>query len=199
MKKRRVNVRTMTVTGMLSAIAFILMFFEFSVPFMPPFIKMDFSELPALIGAFSLGPVSGAAICLVKNLLHLFTSNSGGVGELSNCLLGFCFVIPAGLLYKMKKTRKGALIGSIIGALFMAIMSLPLNYFIVYPVYAKLMPIEAILSAYQAILPGTNTLFQALLVFNLPFTLLKGLISVAITFLIYKHISPLIHGNNGQR
>ena len=199
MKKRKVNVRTMTITGMLAAIAFILMFLEFSVPFMPPFIKMDFSELPALIGAFSLGPVSGAAICLIKNLLHLLTSNSGGVGELSNCLLGFCFVIPAGMIYKMKKTRKGALMGSLVGAFFMAAMSLPLNYFIVYPVYMKFMPIEAILSAYQAIVPGTNSLLQALLIFNLPFTLVKGLINVIITFLIYKHISPLIHGTSQSR
>ena len=105
-KKKSVNIRTMTITAMLSAIGFILMFFEFSVPFMPPFIKLDISELPALIGAFSLGPVSGAAICLIKNVLHLFTTNSGGVGELSNFLLGLGFVIPAGLLYKRKKSRK---------------------------------------------------------------------------------------------
>ena len=194
-KKKSVNVRTMTITAMLSAIGFILMFFEFSVPFMPPFIKMDISELPALIGAFSLGPISGAAICLIKNILHLFTTNSGGVGELSNCLLGFCFVIPAGLIYKKRKTRTSALVGSVIGALFMGIMSVPLNYFIVYPVYTKFMPIEAILNAYQLILPSTNSLLGALLIFNLPFTLLKGLLNVGITFVIYKHISPLIHGN----
>lgn len=81
----------------------------------------------------------------------------------------------------------------------MAAMSLPLNYFIVYPVYMKFMPIEAILSAYQAIVPGTNSLLQALLIFNLPFTLVKGLINVIITFLIYKHISPLIHGTSQSR
>ena len=194
-KKKSVNIRTMTITAMLSAIGFILMFFEFSVPFMPPFIKLDISELPALIGAFSLGPISGAAICLIKNVLHLFTTNSGGVGELSNFLLGLCFVIPAGLLYKRKKSRKNALMGSVIGAMFMGIMSVPLNYFVVYPVYTKFMPIEAILNAYQLILPSTNSLLSALLIFNLPFTLLKGLINVGITFVIYKHISPLIHGN----
>ena len=194
-KKKSVNIRTMTITAMLSAIGFILMFFEFSVPFMPPFIKLDISELPALIGAFSLGPVSGAAICLIKNVLHLFTTNSGGVGELSNFLLGLCFVIPAGLLYKRKKSRKNALMGSVIGAMFMGLMSIPLNYFVVYPVYTKFMPIEAILNAYQLILPSTNSLLSALLIFNLPFTLLKGLINVGITFVIYKHISPLIHGN----
>ena len=82
------SVRYMSVTAMLSAVAFILMFLDFSVPFMPAFIKMDLSELPALIGAFSMGPVCGILICLIKNVLHLFITTTGGVGELSNFLLG---------------------------------------------------------------------------------------------------------------
>ena len=79
-RKAGVNVRAMTMTGMLSAIAFLLMFFDFSVPFMPNFIKMDLSELPALIGSFALGPVSGVEICLIKHLLHLIKTTTGGVG-----------------------------------------------------------------------------------------------------------------------
>ena len=96
----------MTMTAMLSAIAFLLMFLEFSVPIMPAFIKMDLSELPALIGAFAMGPVSGAMICLIKNLLHLFMTTTGGVGELSNFILGAVFVVPAGLIYQKWKGRK---------------------------------------------------------------------------------------------
>ena len=88
------SVRYMSVTAMLSAVAFILMFLDFSVPFMPAFIKMDLSELPALIGAFSMGPVCGILICLIKNVLHLFITTTGGVGELSNFLLGVAFVLP---------------------------------------------------------------------------------------------------------
>ena len=91
------SIRYMTVTAMLSAVAFILMFLDFSVPFMPPFIKMDLSELPALIGSFAMGPLCGVLICLIKNVLHLFITTTGGVGELSNFLLGAAFVLPAGL------------------------------------------------------------------------------------------------------
>ena len=98
------SVRYMSVTAMLSAVAFILMFLDFSVPFMPAFIKMDLSELPALIGAFSMGPVCGILICLIKNVLHLFITTTGGVGELSNFLLGVAFVLPAGLIYRHKKS-----------------------------------------------------------------------------------------------
>lgn len=193
---RKTNVRYLTVTAMLSAVGFILMFLEFSVPFMPGFIKMDLSELPALIGAFSMGPVCGVMVCLLKNILHLFVSSTGGVGELSNFILGAVFVLPAGLIYRYKKSRKGALIGSVLGAVIMGIFSIFANYFITYPVYYNFMPKEAILAAYQAILPSVKNIQQCLIYFNMPFTTIKGLFSVAITFLIYKPISPILKGQN---
>ena len=189
-----VNVRKMTMTAMLSAVAFILMFLDFSVPVMPGFIKMDLSELPALIGAFAMGPLSGTIICLIKNLLHLFITSTGGVGELSNFILGACFVLPAGLVYKKWKGRKAAVIGSLAGAVLMALVSIISNYFIVYPFYYAIMPKEAILAAYQAILPGMKSILECLVVFNAPFTFVKGLFSVLITLLVYKHISPIIKG-----
>ncbi len=184
----------LTDTEMLAAMSSVLMFFSFSVPFMPSFIKMDFSELPALIASFAIGPLSGAAVCLVKNLVNLFFTTTGGIGELSNFLLGVFFVVPAGIIYKIKKDRLGAFIGSIVGAAAMAGLSVASNYFIVYPIYTKFMPLEAIIEAYQAIFSGVTSLLDCLIIFNMPFTFLKGLCSVAITFLIYKHISPIIKG-----
>ncbi|MBR2131053.1 MAG: ECF transporter S component, partial [Oscillospiraceae bacterium] len=121
----------LTITAMLGAIATILMFLDFPIPFLiPPFIKMDFSELPALLAAFSLGPVSGMAVCLIKNAVNLLHTTTGGVGELCNFLLGCCFVVPAGLLYRYRKSRKYALAGAIAGAAAMALLSIPINYFI---------------------------------------------------------------------
>ena len=186
---KAVNVRYLTVTAMLSAVAYILMFLDFSVPFMPGFIKMDLSELPALIGSFSMGPLCGVMICLVKNVLHLFITTTGGVGELSNFILGVAFVLPAGLIYKHKKTRKTALAGSLLGAVIMAVFSVVSNYFLVYPV-------DRILAAYQLILPSMKSILQCLICFNMPFTFVKGLFSVVITFLVYKHISPILKGRN---
>ena len=103
---KRVDVRNMTVTAMLSAIAFILMFLDTAVPLMPSFIKLDLSELPALMASFAMGPVYGVIVCLIKNLLHLFMTQTGGVGELSNFILGVGFVLPAGLIYHRKKTKQ---------------------------------------------------------------------------------------------
>lgn len=185
----------MTMTAMLSAIAFILMFLDFATPFVPNFIKMDFSELPALIGTFAMGPISGVVICLIKNLLHLFMSTTGGVGELSNFILGAAFVLPAGLIYKKWKGRKSAVIGALVGALLMALVSIVSNYFIVYPVYYNFMPKEAILTAYQKIFSGVDNILECLIIFNAPFTFIKGLFSVLITLVIYKPISPFLKGN----
>ena len=126
--------RKMVMTAMLAAVSSVLMFFSFNVPLMPGFIKMDFSELPALIASFALGPVSGVAVCLVKNLVNLFFTTTGGVGELSNFLLGSLFVAPAGIVYRKIKGRKGALVGSLIGAAAMAVCSVFSNYYVVYPI-----------------------------------------------------------------
>lgn len=194
----RSRVHKLTITAMLSAVAFVLMFLDFPIPFLiPPFVKMDFSELPALLAAFSLGPVYGVMVCLVKNLVHFITmTTTGGAGEICNFLLGACFAIPAGAIYQHMKTRKGALIGVLTGAVVMAVLSVPLNYYISYPVYTKFMPIDSIISMYQQIRPTTNGLMECLVIFNAPFTLLKGLLTSALCFLIYKPLSPILHGTN---
>lgn len=188
--------RYLVVTAMLSAVSIVLMQFDFSVPFMPSFIKMDLSDLPALIGSFSMGPLYGVLIALVKNLLHLLRTSTGGIGELSNFLLSALFVLPAGLIYQKKKTKKSALIGAIAGALCMALFSVVTNYFIVYPVYTAFMPMETIIAMYQTILPKIKDgdLLSCLLIFNMPFTFVKAMLSVVITLLIYKPLSPIIHG-----
>ena len=191
---KRFNVRKLTVTAMLSAVATVLMFFSFNVPLMPSFIKLDLSELPALIASFSMGPVAGAVVCLVKNLVNLFFSTTGGVGELSNFLLGCCFVVPAGIVYQRKQNLAGAVIGSISGSAAMAVLSVFTNYFVVYPIYTAFLPMETIMGMYQAINPNVETLWQALLLFNTPFTFIKGLCSVVITLLIYKGIAPVLQG-----
>lgn len=191
------KLRKLTVTAMLAAVATVLMFLDFSLPMLiPSFVKMDISELPALLASFSLGPVYGVAVCLIKNLFNLlFHGSTGGIGELCNFLLGASFVGVAGLLYQHKKTRKMAVVASLVGAAAMAVVSVPVNYFISYPVYAKLFGgLDNIIAAYQALRPSTNGLLECLIVFNLPFTLVKGLLDSLLCFLIYKPLSPILHG-----
>ena len=197
--QRTNRVRNLVVAGMLSAVAFILMFFDFPLPMLiPSFIKMDFSDLPALLGAFALGPVYGVVISFLKNVLHIFIkgTSTAAVGELSNFILGAVFTFTAGMIYKKKRTRKGALTGALIGAAAMAVVGIFSNYFITYPAYSLFygMTMEAILGAYQAILPSVDSILECLLIFNLPFTFVKGALSVLLCMLIYKPLSPLLHG-----
>lgn len=194
--KTKLNARYVAVTGMLSAIGFILMYIEFSVPIMPVFIKMDLSELPALIGSFAYGPVCGILVCLIKNLLHMPVSTTACVGEFANFLLGAVFVGTAGFFYQRKKTKKSAAIASVVGAVLMGIASIPVNYFITYPFYYNFMPQEAVLEAYQLIVPSMKSILQCLVCFNFPFTIVKGVISVAISLLVYKYLSPVLKGKS---
>ena len=189
----------LTVAAMLSAVAFILMFIEFPIPMLiPAFIKMDFSDLPALLGAFALGPVYGVIISFMKNLLHIVIkgTSTACVGELSNFILGAIFSAVAGYIYKHHKSRKTAIIGAVAGAVAMGVLSVPSNYFVVYPAYVQFyhMPLEAILGMYQSILPSADSLIKCLILFNLPFTLVKGLLDAVLCMLIYKPLSPILHG-----
>lgn len=187
------KIRKMTFTAMLGAVATVLMFVDFSVPFMPSFIKMDISELPALLAGFAYGPLSGVCVCLIKNLINLLRTTTSGVGELSNFMLGVAFILPSSIIYKKMKTRKGAVIGAVVGAVLMAVLSLPINYFITYPFYSNFMPMDVIISMYQEIMPSVDGLLACLIIFNVPFTLMKGIIDAIICFLIYKPLSPILH------
>ena len=199
--RKKENIRKIVVIGIMSAVSAVLMMLSFNIPIMPSFIKMDFSELPALITAFSIGPISGILVCLIKNLINLPFSTTAGVGELSNFVLGVCLVLPAGLIYKKMKSRKGALIGSVLGSLIMALLSIPWNYYITYPAYINILnfPLEAILGMYKAINPNVNGLMQALLIFNLPYTFCKGIVISLLTFLLYKKLSPIIKGKQEKK
>lgn len=192
--KSKVNIRLLVGTGMLSGLAFVLQYLELQIPLMPWFIKFDFSDLPALIGAFAYGPLAGVIVEFIKNLLHCTVTQSFTVGELSNFILGAVFTATAGLIYKKNKAKKGAIIGAVVGSVVMGIISFPSNLFIVYPAYAKFTPMNEIIDAYSKLLPSVGKLWQALLIFNVPFTIVKGLISTLITVLIYKRLSPVLKG-----
>ena len=176
---------------MLTAIAVALQYIEFSIPIVPSFLKLDLSDLPELIGTFVLGPWWAVAICFLKNLIHMPAGTSGGVGELSNFMLGAVFVITAGLIYQRKKTRKTALLACLLGALAMAAASFPTNYFIVYPVYTVILPMDAIVGMYKAILPSVDGLLECLVIFNMPFTFAKGAIAAVISIPLFKRLKPV--------
>ena len=193
MNNKKISTRVLAGSAMLAALATVLQYLDFPIPFlMPPFVKFDLSDLPALIGSFAYGPLAGVLIEFIKNLIHCAVSKSATVGELSNFILGASLALTAGLIYKHNKTKKTALIGGIIGALVMGIISVPSNYWIVYPFYYNFMPEEVVLEAYQKIAPSVTSVLQCLFIFNLPFTIVKGLVCALIAMPIYKPLTKVL-------
>ena len=196
------KIRPLVVTAMLSAVGCVLMMLDFPLPMLiPAFVKMDISELPALLASFGLGPVYGVAVCLIKNVLAaIFHGSTLGIGEVCNFLMGAVFAGAAGLLYQRRKTRKAAVVASLVGAAAMAVASVPINFFFSYPVYAAAYGgMEAIIAAHQELTPNLGSLLGCLILFNLPFTLFKGLVDAALCFAIYKPLSPILHGRQLQQ
>ena len=193
--EQRVGIRTMVQVGMLSAIATVLMLFEIPLPFAPSFYEIDFSEVPVLIGCFTMGPLAGVAIEMVKILLNFLINGTvtAGVGEIANFLIGCAFCVPAGLLYQKQKTRKGALLGMAVGTGMMVIVGCVINAYVLLPVYAKAfqMPLDALIGMGTAVNPNI-TGFSTFVIFAVaPFNLLKGVLVSLIVLAIYKKISPI--------
>lgn len=192
--KKLLNIKNMTKISILSVIAFILMQIEFPIPIFPSFLKIDLSDLPALVGGFALGPIVGILIELFKNLMHLIQTSTSGVGELANFLVGVALVAPASLIYYRNKTRKNAVIGLLVGTIGMGIVGGLSNYYILLPFYANVLkfPIEAIVEMGSLVNSNIVDLNSLIFYAIIPFNILKGIVLSVITMLIYKRISSLL-------
>ena len=181
---------------MLSAVAGILMLFEFPIPIFPVFLEIDFSDLPALIASFMVNPAAGIIVIFIKIVINLlFTgTQTGFVGEAANFFIGVSFVLPAGLVYQLKKTKTGAVIGMLVGILSMAVMGGLANYYVIIPVFAKALniPIDAIISMGKAVSPYIDSLEKMIYLSIVPFNILKGSMSSLLAFFFYKRLSHFL-------
>lgn len=192
---RKIRNRRIAACAILTAMAVLLMYLEFPLPFMPAFLKFDLSELPVLIGTFALGPVWGIIIELLKNLIHLPVTQTMGIGELSNFIAGVVYVGTSGLIYRKLRTKKGAAISMAIATLVFAAASIPINAFITLPLYGSAMgfPLEAIIGMSAEVNPLVKSKLSLLLAVFVPFNLFKGIFVSFWTFFVYKPISKLIN------
>lgn len=195
--KKVLSTKNIAKIAILGAISFVLMMFDFPLPVAPSFYKLDFSEVPILIGGFAMGPVAGIIIEALKVILSiLFTGSSTMyVGEFANFLIGCAFVVPASLIYKKNKTKKSAIISLIVGTIVMTIVGVFANLFILIPAYSYfyILPVETIISMGAAIFPIINSTFTFVITCVSLFNIIKGIIVSALTVLLYKHISPILH------
>ncbi|MGI6181612.1 MAG: ECF transporter S component [Agathobaculum sp.] len=182
-----------TYTAIFAAIATVLMYFEFPLPLMPPFLKVDLSGAVVLIGAFIFGIGPAITMVLIKDLIHLTQTQTGGSGELADFLMLSTLIIIAVLVYHAHKSRKMAVVGCLLGTVAMAGMAMLTNYFLIIPFYAAVgMPIETILAVCAEVNPSINGMAAYLLVGVLPFNLIKGSILTLITMVAYKKLSVFI-------
>lgn len=187
--------KKITYSAMFAAIATVVMFFEFPLPFMPPFLKVDLSGAVSLLAAFMFGPVSAVLITMVKDIIHAFSSSTGCVGELGDFFMTSAFCVVSSLLYRRHHTKKGAVLGMACGTLAMTLVGCFTNKYMLIPFFAKVMPIEAILSACSAVNPLIGSVDTYILFGTVPFNLMKGAILSVITFLLYKRLSTFVKEN----
>ena len=194
--ERQSPARRTAYIGIFAAIAAILVYFEFPLPFAPAFYELDFSFVPELICAFSLGPVAGVVCALVKELLKLLLrgTTTAFVGDLSNFVMGCSFILPASVIYFAKKSRRSAVIGMGVGTVVLTVFGSVFNAVYLLPAFSALygMPLDAIIGMGTDINPAINSVSTLVLFAVAPFNLLKGVADSIITFLLYKHIERLL-------
>ncbi|MDD3430177.1 MAG: ECF transporter S component [Oscillospiraceae bacterium] len=190
--KNRSRIRKITTIALFSAISTILMYIEMPLPFMPPFLKLDISAVPIMIGSFAFGPVEALCMAFIKSCVHALSTTTGGVGELADFLITGSFALTAGLIYRKTKTKKSAILACVFSVFVIVVVGCLANYFVLLPFYSNMMPLEAIYEMCNKVNPlitGKSTY----IVFGVaPFNLIKGAIVSALTFLTYKKMSGFL-------
>ena len=195
--ERILSTRKMAMIGMFSAIAAILHIMDFALPFIaPPFYKLDFSELPALIGAYAFGPFAGVMIEFLKILLKLIFkgTSTAFVGDLANFAVGCSFILPASVIYDFNKKKKTAILSCVVGTIVLTVFGTMFNALYLIPAFSALygLGIEEIIAMGTSINKGITDLTSFVIIAVAPLNLIKGSVVSLITLLVYKKISPIL-------
>ncbi len=190
---KKTQIYRMTIGGLFGAIAFVLMFFSFSVPVLSPFAEFDLSALPELIGGFVLGPVGAVYIITVKILLKTLIQGTSSMltGEIQNFLLSVSYVLPAVLYYQKHKTKKGAIVGLVIGTITSIVVAVFSNIYLIFPAYIKLygMNWDGIIEICTKVNPMIKNIPTMIAFSIVPFNVISRVVTSLITILVYKKIS----------
>ena len=192
-KKQAISTSNMVKISILGVMSFILMFMNLPLPIFPAFLKIDFADIPSVIGGFALGPVAGIMIQLIKNILHfMFDNSTGEEGEISNFIVGGSFVLVSSSIYHAMRSKKGAIIGSIAGTIVMAMVGALSNYFLIIPFYSNIMPIDVIINLGTVVNSAIHDKLTLVLYGVIPFNIFKGIVISVVTALLYKKVTPIL-------
>lgn len=197
-KRSGFQTRQLTIIAVVAAMSAILMRFEMALPFLPPFYKIDMSEVAVLISGFAYGPVVAIFVEIFKNVIYVLFggTSSAFVGEFANIITGIAFVLPPVIWYQRHKTKKQATLGLLFGVLTLTIVGALMNYYILLPLYAGIyqMPLEQMIAIGTQLNGSVNNLWTFVLFMSVPFNLIKGILVACITLLTYKKIASLLKG-----
>ncbi|PTI40064.1 riboflavin transporter RibU, partial [Staphylococcus succinus] len=164
--------------SMLSAVAFILMFIKFPIPFLPPYLTLDFSDVPALLATFTLGPVAGMIVEFIKNLLNFLFNVGDPVGPIANFLAATSFLITAYFVTKQKHNLKSLITGLSVATLVMTIVLSILNYFVLLPLYGMIMNLSHVVENIKIVIVSGV----------IPFNIIKGAIISLIFIILFRRL-----------
>ena len=187
------NTRRLTITALFAAIATILMYIEFPLPLMPPFLKVDISGAVILIAVVALGLKEGIFVLAIKDLIHLMSTKTGGVGELADFIMMTAMAVALYLVMKKYKGTKGVIYGTVAAGAALIVVGMLTNRFMLIPFYSKtIMPLDAIISLCQNINPKITSINGYIIWGVVPFNLVKGIIVGFMTVLLHKKIGSVI-------
>lgn len=188
------KIQLLSIVSVMGGISFILMFISLPFPLFPSFLKLDISEVPALLVSFIFGPIYGVCVVLVKNIIHLLFTSTAGIGEFANFIIGSTLVLISGIIYKKMSTKLALAISLCFGTIFMTIVAALMNYYILIPMYNFILPVEAILNMCRSINPDVESLSDVIIFFIVPFNLIKAFFISVLTYIlcIRLKVSPRI-------
>ncbi len=192
------NKKTQFITkiAILGALAGIISIFDINLPFIPPFYKIDLSEVITILAGFSLGVIPAICVEAIKILVNLLLNGTStlGVGEFANFIMGLSFILPATSIYRLNKTKKQAYIGLVIGGISLVVVSSLMNYFILLPMYSYFfqIPLQSLIDMGHVLNPSINGLWTFIIFAVIPFNMIKASITSIVIILVYKKVSPIL-------
>ena len=202
MKSRKITTNVLVRVALLAVIAAVIKQFGIRLPIFPGFLQLDVSELPAIIGAVTSGPLVGFLVVLLKNILDpiIFGTNTGGVGNFANFIMGISLVVPFGIVFQRRKDTVGYIVASVVGIVSLVIVASLVNYFIMLPLFTRLfMPMETIIGIANAVNSNVTDVFTLILFAIVPFNLVKGLLTMILGFALYKGLQPMFRAISRQQ
>ena len=188
-KKALFSTRELVIIGLFSALAYVLMLLE--SPGYLGFLRIEFSDVPAILGGLGFGPGAGVFIELIKNLLKVLSTKTIGAGEIANFIVGSAYVLPLSIIYRKTKKKHKLLIGYISGIVAMCVAGMIVNYFITLPLYSNMFGgVEALIDMVAGLTPGflpqINSLWKIILIGITPFNVVKGSLMAIVSYYVFK-------------